>query len=287
MYTDRMRFPTHWARGSAEFIDVSGTSHVYSCWRSSDQSVGDAQQRADVGAKALVERAQRDEPLPDRYGYDDRAMREPVLQRFDRADGNMFAAITRNAHGCDVLNTAHAMFIDINVPGIDHTSPFDKLRRWMGARGPEAKTLDAVRQWVATRPDWGVRVYRTRAGFRLLATHATFDPRSAEVHSSFAALGADPLYVRLCKTQQCFRARLTPKPWRIGVKSPRQRWPFADAQQQSQFDTWHANYKAAASKYATCSLVEVLGHPKVHHEIEPLVRLHDEATGVATTLPLA
>jgi hypothetical protein len=29
-------------------------------------------------------------------------------------------------------------------------------------------------------------------------------------------LRADPDYVRLCAVQECYRARLTPKPWRCG-----------------------------------------------------------------------
>jgi len=36
----------------------------------------------------------------------------------------------------------------------------------------------------------------------------------------FDTLGADPPYRRLCRTQKCFLARLTPKPWRCGVAKP-------------------------------------------------------------------
>ncbi len=68
--------------------------------------------------------------------------------------------------------------------------------------------------WTRNHSDWGWRIYRTRAGLRLLATHALFDPETAAADGVFDALGADPLYRQLCKTQKCFRARLTPKYWR-------------------------------------------------------------------------
>ena len=76
-----------------------------------------------------------------------------------------------------------------------------------------------VENWTRNNPDWGWRIYRTRAGLRLLATHALFDPEAAASDGVFDALGADPLYRQLCKTQKCYRARLTPKPWRCGIRS--------------------------------------------------------------------
>ena len=53
-------------------------------------------------------------------------------------------------------------------------------------------------------PTWGVRLYRTHSGLRLLTTHALFDPVADETQSQFAALNADPLYTRLCKAQASF-----------------------------------------------------------------------------------
>ncbi len=66
-------------------------------------------------------------------------------------------------------------------------------------------------------PSWSLRLYETPAGWRVLVTHATFDPRSDEVQAFFDAIGADPIYVRMCFNQNCFRARVSPKPWRIGI----------------------------------------------------------------------
>lgn len=52
-----------------------------------------------------------------------------------------------------------------------------------------------------------------------MVLHRTFDPLDAAVSKCFQALGADPTYVRMCRNQRCFRARVSPKPWRIGIES--------------------------------------------------------------------
>jgi len=61
------------------------------------------------------------------------------------------------------------------------------------------------------------RVYRTFAGCRVACTSRPFawavDAWQAERLMRF--LDADPKYAALCGKQKCYRARLTPKPWRV------------------------------------------------------------------------
>lgn len=284
-----MRFPQHWAKASSDFTDASGTRRAVSCWQWSDVSLAEAEEHARNAAQTLVERVQRGEELRRSrdYGYPDRPLREPILRRVEDARGELSAVVTRNAAGCEVLNTARAMFIDVDVPGIDGPSLFGKLRVLLGGAVREDPIVGRARRWLADKPSWGFRVYRTRAGFRLLATHAPIDPASPETQAVFDALGADPLYVKLCKTQQCYRARLTPKPWRIDIDAPKTRWPFADAEAAATFTTWERAYGDKAGQFVTCALVTTLGSPRVHADVAPIVRLHDEATRVGANLPLA
>lgn len=74
-----------------------------------------------------------------------------------------------------------------------------------------------ISAFVESHPRWNGRVYRTPNGFRLLVLHKLFHPGDREVHEFFDALKADPTYVRMCQRQNCFRARVSPKPWRMGV----------------------------------------------------------------------
>lgn len=283
-----MRFPQHWAKASADYTEPSGERRSVSCWRWSDASIAEAEESARAAARALADKVARGGKLPQARGYyADRPLREPVLRSIEDSRGQLAAVVTRNAEGCEVLSTARAMFIDVDVPGRDGPSVFGKLRMLFGGATPEPAVVTRARRWLDGKPGWGFRVYRTRAGFRLLATHEPIGPESADALAVFDALHADPLYVKLCKTQQSYRARLTPKPWRIDVDAPKQRWPFPDTDAERAFDAWQRVYRDTARGYATCSLVTTVGNPQVHRDVAAIVRFHDDATRVGASLPLA
>lgn len=103
----------------------------------------------------------------------------------------------------------------------------------------------------------------------------------------FDALGADPPYPQLCKTQKCFRARLTPKPWRCGMAKPPSRGPFADAKAETPFKDWESRYRKACSQKATCELIVTIGNNAVHPDVQMILGVHDEATRAESKLALA
>ena len=100
-------------------------------------------------------------------------------------------------------------------------------------------------------------------------------------------LESDPLYRELCRSQGCFRSRLTPKPWRIGLKSPGVKFPFVDAEAEQQFDTWFSQYSAKAQRYKVCQFVTTIGDPAIHPQIARLLELHDSFCCDEENLPLA
>lgn len=156
--------------------------------------------------------------------------------------------------------------------------------------GAERLARKRVVRFLASHPEWGLRLYRTPAGLRVLATHRTFAPDDPEVARCFAALGADPRYVRMCLRQQCFRARVSAKPWRIGLDQhlrPRPGvWPVA-AERLAERRQWVARYEAAASGYAACSFIETLGSEQVAPAVAEVQRLHDALCGAAEGRPIA
>ena len=277
-----MNFPKYWAKASAE---------AATCWRWSNTSLQEAQQLAAAAARQLADRVRATGWPTQRYGYSDRPLREPVLRELTDAAGHCAAVVTRNAYGCQVLNTAQALFVDIDLPEPKPTGSL--FQRLFGkpapapVNAPEAAALARIESWTQARPGSGWRVYRTRAGLRLLATHALFDPEAPETDAVFDQLGSDPLYRRLCKVQKCFRARLTPKPWRCGLYSPPARWPWSDARAEAQFATWEKSYREASHAKATCTLIQTVGNTQIHPALQELLALHDEATRIGTALPLA
>jgi hypothetical protein len=277
-----MNFPKFWAKGSHRSFTV---------WRWSDSSLAEAASLAQQAARKVAERFASSHRPERGYGYTDRPFREPVLQELKEPSGDVAAVITRNSYGALVLNTARVMFVDVDLPEPKASGSW--LKRLFGK--PESAPVDAFEQdairraesWMQRSRGWGWRIYRTRAGLRLLATHAVFDPQAPLTEQVFAAMEADPLYRRLCRAQKCFRARLTPKPWRCGMRKPPARWPWPDAKAEKQFEKWETGYLKVCSDRATCALVTHMGNGAIDPTVQLILDVHDSTTQASSNLSLA
>lgn len=153
----------------------------------------------------------------------------------------------------------------------------------------EREALARVAAFVNARPDWEARVYRTPAGLRVLVTHRTFDPNEPEVLECFRALGVDTRYASMCQKQKCFRARVSPKPWRANVRRIRPRpgvWPLTGLSLADRV-AWVTEYDTACAGFASCRYLDTLGRGGVHPAARPVLELHDRLCKANTTLPLA
>lgn len=156
---------------------------------------------------------------------------------------------------------------------------------------PETRALGRVQQFIASHPDWHLRVYRTPAGLRVMALHRLFSPHDPEVATLFHALDADRLYSVMCKVQNCFRARLSAKPWRIGmeqrIRPPHAAWSSEHAFLPERL-AWIAQYEPRAGRHAACRYVGSLGdESRVDPKAAAVRDLHDSRAGANTDLPLA
>jgi hypothetical protein len=250
-------------------------------WGWSEDSPSDAESRARERFRSMEQRVSQGLDLPKGYGYGSHPVREQILREITGASGDLDALLTRNTYGSVVLNAARAMFIDVDAP----QSSGGVLGRLFPGRQSDA-ALDQVRRAIGTAGIGSVRLYRTAAGFRLLATDRVFTPASSDAESAMRAVGADPSFVQLCKVQDSFRARLTPKPWRVGQMAPPGDFPREEWQQPA-FDEWLRKYDRAAGSKATCQFVETIGDDRVHRDVAPILALHDEQTKATSGLPLA
>ena len=287
-----MKIPKFWARATAESTPPRGEPVRFSCWRSSDASEVVAHQLALAAARRILDAFLRGKRL-DRYEYGCVPLREEVLSQVEGADGRRLAVVTRNGYGAAVLNTERAMFVDIDFP----ENPADAVKSlFKGLFGRKQKSPEEekeeharlpVDQFIAANPSWGMRLYRTFAGLRAIVTHDVMDPQSAAALDVLKQLGSDPLYIKLCKAQECFRARLTPKPWRCGCIPSPLRHPITDAKLLVWHERWKEDYEARQAQFATCRLLGSLGNPFVHPDVLRIVELHDFTTRCGEALPLA
>lgn len=157
--------------------------------------------------------------------------------------------------------------------------------------GAESRAMTRVQAFVAMHPDWHLRVYRTPAGLRALVMHRTFDSSEGDAAMLFEALHADHLYSVMCKVQHCFRARLTPKPWRIGIdqriRPPVAAWSSEQAALPERL-AWIADYERQSVGYAACRFLSSFGDvTRIDPKAEYVRALHDDMARADSELPLA
>jgi hypothetical protein len=163
------------------------------------------------------------------------------------------------------------------------------LERWLSMRD-ERRAHKRIHDFIAKNPGWHLRLYRTPAGLRALAMHRAFNAGDAEVHECFTALGADPLYAQMCRNQGCFRARVSGKPWRMGLTQrlrPRPGvWPVKPEWLPLRA-SWVEHYEREAASYAACRFIGAVGSELVDPDIAAVQVLHDALSGSDSILPLA
>lgn len=324
-----MIVPQYWAESRRQHR-AAGRQITVRRFGWSDTSEQDAQANADARADEALQRALagekvrlRDPKLP----YNGAAgvpIREEIVSRHGDT------IITRNAYGARCLNTPNVLFADVDFPqapplhytlgllavllalalivgtgystglGIVLAVGSGLVVTWVARKGfaaiqrvrggPMQATEKRLERFIQAHPDWGVRCYRTPAGLRLLATHQTFDPTDPQVRDFFQAVRADPVYQAMCRNQQCFRARVSAKPWRIGISAhmkPRPGvWPIA-LEHQATRDAWVAQYESVAEGFAACAYAHSAGNPNIHPEIKSVMELHDDLCRAHSTLPVA
>lgn len=304
-----MKFPKYWARADGEARGRGREPVVVTVWRWSDTSQAEADGLAREAAQSLAERVAREGRWPEHYLYADRPLREEVLKELADEQGERTAVISRAAYGSLVLNAARVMFVDVDLPPPPRAGclgalfakrkAVEQAAAWRDEH--EKAELARLGEWIMRNRDWGVRIYRTFAGLRYMVTHGPMAADTDETRFALTELNADPLFIKLCHVQQCFRARLTPKPWRLAPSSARKlapssarkldrppvRWPYLTEEAEATFRKWQAEYDAACANHATCALVGTLGTEGVHPHVVPILQLHDEMTRVAAQLALA
>jgi hypothetical protein len=274
--------PRHWSKVTGSADDPNGKRYALRIWGWSADGVAEAatlarRRLADACAR-VASGALRDEA----YFYGKAPLREEIVRN---VSGD--AIVTRNRYGALVLNTARAPFIDVDTPASRSGSSGGFLGLFGGKQVDAASAaLDRVRAACGRFPRTSFRIYRTAAGFRLLATDLLLDPASAQAQELLADFSADPFFVKLCKLQASFRARLTPKPWRCGCGLPPGSFP-REGSTQIAFAKWLQEYERAIRSRATCQLVETQGPGRTLPEVSEIVSEHDRACRVGETAPLA
>lgn len=297
-----MHFPRFWARGESALVTPvnpqTGEPRPLRCWGWSDVSLAEARELGQRRAARLASRLLAGEK-PERYGYDT-PFREEVLEEWREpvgAGAEPWAVVSRNAYGCRVLNTRNILFADLDAPSPDFS--WKTMLLYLLGRGAKVRLQNEERRrrWeleagkrieeILLARGASVRVYRTFGGIRCLLTSEQAEPDDDGTIEILRDLGSDPLYVRLCLARGCFRARLTPKPWRCGLPALDVEYPWETDEARADMKSWVVRYRDVCGGYATCDLVAALGSGATDERIARVIAYHDRETGVGSGRPLA
>jgi hypothetical protein len=278
-----MLIPSAWSKATGQARAPNGRELRIAVWgwgRDENAARKDAAERL----QRVQERLRRGERFPQRYAYGARPLREEILQVLEDVNRTEPAAVvTRNGYGAQVLSSARLLFLDIDLPP---PTLFHRLARLFGRTPPHEAALARLRT-VLTQQGATFRIYRTASGFRVMGIDRAFEPAAAETAALMRATGTDPEYARLCIAQASFRARLTPKPWRCGVRAPPGEYPRSEREQRARYAAWLREYETASRKFATCRYLETIGRGRPKRDLARLLDLHDRTTRCDLTLPLA
>lgn len=299
-----MKLARFWTRGQAEVTDPTGERIQVVARGWSDDSMEEARVRAHSRALRRAQNIAADRGTRREYDYDDAPVPEPVVQDF-RTTG-IPAVVTRNSYGALVLNADELLFADIDQdeiaePPVDTggleslisgifslfgSKPEPSPQVSAGPSKQRTTVLETVER-VAKQHGFAGRIYKTAAGYRVVVTDRRMRGGSDEAEAILREFGSDPMYMRLCRLQQSFRARLTPKPWRCGFVKPPVKFPLETTAAQTAARRWEEDYNRRCAGYATCQLVSSFGGERVAPELRELLDYHDRETKSRSGLPLA
>lgn len=285
--------PPHWSVTTGQVDDPVRGSVPLRIWGWSTRSVEDARRHAEENLAALIARG-----LPPARGararrseyYPRGPLREELLEEITAADGTLLAAVTRNRYGAEVLSTDAVVIADIDIPEPRRAGRGLFSRLFGGGPPPadpeEVAARERIAAFAAAHPAWGVLTFRTAAGFRVLVTGTGHRPSDPESTAILQELESDPLYVKLCQAHGTYRARLTPKPWRIGLQAPPVTWPTGGPGDETRYRDWIRTYDERSSAHDVCR-EEPSTAPALTEDERTIVELHARRTGVGGAKPLA
>jgi hypothetical protein len=266
-----MKLYKYWVTEKQRIL-IDGVEQEITCYGGSNSSTDDAWGKAKEKAERIQRKIKGEKHLFDEYEAE---IREEILQIIDD-----HSAITQNRYGAQVLNAENLMMLDIDKP----KPSLGNLFRKQDTTSDKARIFDMVRKLATTSKykDFGYRIYETYQGARVIVLGKPFDPRDPQTKKMMDEFNCDPLYTRLCIKQGCYRARLTPKPYRMNMRAYKVKFPRDGDDRE--FQQWLTNYESESRNFSVCQLIQQIG---TNHSLNEIIRLHDDITGVNYRQPLA
>ncbi len=201
-------------------------------------------------------------------------VREYVEQFIDDAN-----VITVCRYGAKVLNTCQYTVLDLDDYPVNFLDRFRAVRKL----SKKARIVYKFKERLKKHSELGrdFRIYETTKGVRVIGK-TYVDPARKHYESLMRKFAVDWLYVLLSQRQNCYRARVTPKPYRMKAPTIKIRSPL-DCESDTYLQ-WQRQYESASENYRVLRFVEAIGRD---FSTEPVIRLHDSLCKVDSDRTLA
>jgi hypothetical protein len=236
----------------------------------SNSSVNDARNKALLKAKEIETRISKRASKRD-YEADVREFVSEIL------DASNIVTICR--YGAKILNTDQYTVLDLD----DYAKSIWDVFKPLKGLSKKERIIFKFEEFLSKHPEIGsdFRIYETAKGIRVIGKKY-LDPNDKKYSRLMSKLNVDWLYLILSRKQQCYRARLTPKPYRLGIKTIKVHSPLVCETQT--YKDWSIMYDDAAQNYTVAKYVKSIGRD---FSREKAVRFHDLQCKSSKALKLA
>lgn len=264
-----MKYFKYWAHetfkisigGQLENIKLLAGSNI-----SRQAAIEDAEQQAKKIEQRIAERRPKDD-----YEV---AIKEYVDDIIDESN-----IITICRYGAKILNTNQYTILDLD----DYPVEFFDLFKSLGKLTKKERIVFKFNEKIKRHPELGkdFRIYETTKGVRVIGKKY-IEPGDNRYTSLMRKLFVDWIYIQMTRKQNCYRARVTPKPYRMRMQTIRIKSPL-DCEQEAYIE-WSKTYQSNAENYSVVRLLETTGQDFSH---EPVIRLHDQLCNARRNRQLA
>lgn len=253
-----MKYFKYWVKEAFQ-IRINGDLKTISILSGSNESKEDAHTEATTKAHQIEERI-KNRSQKEKYEV---AIREHVDQIIDETN---IISICR--YGAKILNTTQYTILDLDDYRFSFFDLFGRLKKL----SKKERIIYKFERNVTRFPELGrdFRIYETNKGIRVIGKQYV-TPAGKYYTAMMRKLSVDGIYVQLSKKQNCYRARLTPKPYRMKSATIKIRCPL-DCETSAYYD-WSNTYEAASKNFSVVKLAKING---MDFSQEPIVKLHDE-----------
>ena len=266
-----MKYFKFWVKEPFE-IRVGNQVETIKLLVGSNVSKAVAAEEGALRAKVIEERiAQRQLKPLNEY---DAAIKEHVAQIID--DKNI---VTVCRYGAKIWNTTQYTILDLDQYRKSWFDIFKPLRKLSLKERIVFKFEENLTRYPQLGGDF--RVYETAKGIRVIC-RTYLDPAERAHTNLLHKLNVDWLYVQLSNKQKCYRARLTPKPYRMRIKTIKLKTPL-DCETQA-YENWAKDYDYAAQQFSVVRLVKTIGRD---FSREPAIEYHDQMANLTRGCKLA